>query len=625
MKRRDTLIKGDRIYLRELTEEDASREYCSWINDSEVNKFLDTKKATVGQLRQYIREKTRNKNCLFWGIFTNSENKHIGNIKLEPIDWAGKKATLGILLGDKNYWGQGLGTDVVKLTTDYAFKELGLKKVELGVVSENKAAIKCYQKVGFNVDKTQPKAIKFANKLYDKIIMSITRLDFVKAQKQTEIMEVSKGPDLYEKAKKIIPGGTQLLSKRPEMFLPNLWPAYYRKAEGCEVWDLDSNKYVDMSYMGLGACVLGYADRDVGNSVKNAVDSGSMTTLNCPEEIELAELLCEIHPWAGMVRYARTGGEAMAVAVRIARAKTEKDLVLFCGYHGWQDWYLSANLADDKALDGHLLPGLEPRGVPRALKGTSIAFNYNDTKEFLALIDKYKNKISAVVMEPVRNHYPEGEFLKIIRETTQNRGIILIFDEITSGWRLCMGGAHLELGVEPDIAVFAKAISNGYPMAAIIGKAEVMDVAQDTFISSTYWTERIGPTAALATINKLKEKNVSEHLISIGKEIQQGWERLAQKHHLKITISGIYPLGHFSFEYKNPMVLKTLFTQLMLEQGFLATTAFYASYAHQKVHVQEYVKAVDISFGFISKALEEGNPEKYLKGPVCSSGFKRLT
>ena len=430
--------------------------------------------------------------------------------------------------------------------------------------------------------------------------------------------------DLYKKGKKIIPGGTQLLSKRPEMFLPDLWPAYYDKAKGCKVWDLDGNEYIDMSYMGIGTCILGYADEDINAAVKKAINKGNMSTLNCPEEVELAELLCELHPWAEMVRYVRTGGEAMSIAVRIARAKTGKDLVLFCGYHGWHDWYLSANLADDEALDGHLLPGLKPKGVPRGLKGTAFPFNYNDRDAFLELIDKYKDDIGVVVMEPIRNYYPKEGFLETIREITKKLGIVLIFDEVTSGWRLNVGGAHLNFGIEPDIAVFAKAISNGYPMAAIIGKPEVMEVAQDSFISSTYWTERIGPVAALATIKKLKRDNIPEHLINIGKEVQEGWKKLSEKHGLNTTVSGINPLGHFSFNYDNPLILKTLFTQLLLENGFLATTAFYASFAHKDEHVEKYLEAVDEAFNFISKAIKEGNPEKYLKGPICHAGFRRL-
>jgi glutamate-1-semialdehyde aminotransferase len=449
------------------------------------------------------------------------------------------------------------------------------------------------------------------------------KIEYLIKEKSKAKMGISQ--DLYKKSKKLIPGGTQLLTKRPEMFLPDLWPAYYDKANGCEIWDLDGKKYIDMSLMGIGSCILGYADRDVDNAVNKAIERGSMATLNCPEEVELAKLLCNIHPWAKMARFARTGGEAMTVAVRIARAKTGKDVILFCGYHGWSDWYLSANLADDKSLDGHLLPGLKPKGVPRALKGTAIPFNYNDTEGFLKLIKANKKRIAAVVMEPVRNHYPKEGFLETIREITRKEKIVLIFDEITSGWRLYNGGAHLRFKVYPDICVFAKAMSNGYPMAAIIGTKDVMDVAQDSFISSTYWTERIGPVAALATIKKLKENNVPKHLSKIGKTVQEGWTEIAKKYDLDITVSGVYPLSHFTFNYKEPLILKTLFTQFMLEKGFLATTEFYASYAHTEKYIRRYLNTVEDSLYYISRFMKEGTPERLLKSQVCHSGFKRLT
>ncbi len=435
---------------------------------------------------------------------------------------------------------------------------------------------------------------------------------------------MGRSQNLYNIAKKFIPAGTQLLSKRPEMFLPEFWPAYYQRAEGCYVWDLDGNRYVDMCSMGVGSCILGYADKDVGAAVKKVIDKGAMSSLNSPEEVELAKLLCRIHPWAQMVRYARTGGEAMAIAVRIARAKTAKDLILFCGYHGWHDWYLSANIANDKLLDGHLLPGLEPRGVPRALKGLAIPFNYNDVESFLRLIRKHKGNIAAVVMEPIRNYVPEKGFLEKIREVTARLNIILIFDEVSSGWKISVGGAHLKFKVYPDICVFAKAISNGYPMAAIIGRNNVMQAAQETFISSTYWTERIGPVAALATIKKLKAKNVPLHLMKVGKEIQQGWKKSAKKYGVNISITGTYPSSHFSFNHSAPLVLKTLFTQLMLEKGFLATTDFKASLAHKEEHIKKYLDAVGEVFYFIARVIKEGNPMKYLKGPVCHCGFKRL-
>jgi len=437
---------------------------------------------------------------------------------------------------------------------------------------------------------------------------------------------MNKTQKLYKKAKKLIPGGTQLLSKRPEMFAPDVWPTYYKKAKGCKIWDLDDNEYIDMSMMGIGSCILGYADEDVNNAVKKAIDNGNMTTLNAPEEVELVQLLCELHPWANKVRYARSGGESMAVAVRIARAKTQKDVVLFCGYHGWHDWYLAANLADEKALDGHLLPGLSPLGVPRGLKGTAFPFMYNDIDSFLTLFDKYKDNIAAVIMEPLRNVYPKKEFIETIQQKVKSIGAVLIVDEITAGWRLNVGGAHLILGIEPDIAVFGKAISNGFPMGAIIGKKEVMEVAQDTFISSTYWTERVGFAAALTTIKILKEKEVYKHLNEIGKMVQDSWKEKADKYNLKIKVDGIYPLGHFSFVHPKNLVLKTLFVKLMLQKGFLATNAFYASYAHTKEYIEQYLNTVDSVFSTLSSYLNSNKDiEEFLDTPVCHSGFERLT
>ncbi|MBL8221580.1 MAG: aminotransferase class III-fold pyridoxal phosphate-dependent enzyme, partial [Bryobacterales bacterium] len=276
-------------------------------------------------------------------------------------------------------------------------------------------------------------------------------------------MEMKAGQRLYQKARKRIPGGTQLLSKRPEMFLPEQWPAYYAKASGAEVWDLDRNRYIDMSYGGIGACVLGYADPDVDDAVRGAVANGSACTLNCAEEVELADLLCELHPWADMVRYVRCGGEAMAAAVRIARARTKRDKIVFCGYHGWQDWYLAANLAENDALSGHLLPGLHPAGVPRGLQGTAIPFAYNDMDGLRRALQQAGDDLAAVVMEPQRGAPPAPGFLETVREETHRRNALLVFDEITAAFRLNSGGVHLLYGVMPDIAVFAKALSNGYP------------------------------------------------------------------------------------------------------------------------------------------------------------------
>jgi glutamate-1-semialdehyde aminotransferase len=436
---------------------------------------------------------------------------------------------------------------------------------------------------------------------------------------------MGKGQELYKKAKKLIPGGTQLLSKRPEMFLPDQWPAYYSHAKGAKVWDLDGKCYVDVSHFGVGACILGFADPDVDEAVGGAIRNGTMSTLNAPEEVELAELLLELHPWAEMVRYARCGGEILAVAVRIARAATGRDHVAFCGYHGWGDWYLAANLAEEKALDGHLLAGLQPAGVPRGLAGTMHPFRYNDLAELKRIVAAHGKQLAAIVMEPTRDHGPESGFLEGVREAASESGAALIFDEVTSGFRVNTGGIHLKLGVTPDIATFAKGMSNGYAMAAVIGRRPVMEAAQKSFISSTYWTERIGPTAALAAIRKHRAKNVPAHLIDVGRRVQTGWRRAAEQAGLRIEAGGIEPLSHFAIQCDHPAAAATLFNQCMLERGYLASTQLYASFAHEPAIIDAYLLATGESFGEVAAALRAGDLEARLRGPVKHSGFQRLT
>lgn len=437
-------------------------------------------------------------------------------------------------------------------------------------------------------------------------------------------MKRNTGQKLWQKAKKLIPGGNQLLSKRAEMFLPDQWPAYYSCAKGAYVWDLDGKKYLDMSIMGVGSCILGYADEDVNKAVKKAVDNGSMSTLNAPEEVELAELLVRIHPWADMVRYARTGGEAMAIAERIARAHTGKDVIAFCGYHGWHDWYLATNLARKDGLKEHLLEGLLPAGVPKGLRGTILPFHYNKIKELEAIVRKAGKNLAAIVMEPIHNIEPKNDFLRKVRRIADKTKAVLIFDEITVGWKLTYGGAHLLYGVNPDIAVFSKAMSNGYPMAAIIGRRKVMEAAQNSFISSTYWTERIGPVAALATLRKMRKIRVWGRLAKNGKAVRDSWERLARKHGLSVTVSGVLPISSFTFNHKDAQALKTLFVQEMLGRGFLASNLYFASVAHTAANIQKYLRAVDAVFGVIAIAVKKGDVHKRLLGPVAHTGFQRL-
>jgi glutamate-1-semialdehyde aminotransferase len=437
------------------------------------------------------------------------------------------------------------------------------------------------------------------------------------------MINMRKGQDLYKKAKTLIPGGTMLLSKRPEMFLPDNWPSYFSKAKGCKIWDLDDNELIDMSIMGIGTNTLGYGHDEIDNAVIENVKKGNMSTLSCPEEVYLAEKLVELNPWADMVRFARSGGEANSIAIRIARAASGKDKVAICGYHGWHDWYLSANHNSGDNLSGHLLPGLNPSGVPKALKDTVLPFHYNNFNELLELVEN--NDIGVIKMEVVRNFGPEDNFLQKVRELATRKNIVLIFDECTSGFRETFGGIYKKFGVEPDMAMYGKTIGNGYALTAVVGKRSVMESAQQSFISSTFWTERIGPTAALATLKVMEEIKSWEIITSIGKKVQEGWKSLSSIHGLEIEVAGIPSLSTYYFKSENALAYKTLIAQEMLKKNILASTNFYASIAHYDTYIEKYFSELDKVYGLIKKCEnKELQIDKILKGPVCHSGFKRL-
>jgi glutamate-1-semialdehyde 2,1-aminomutase len=430
------------------------------------------------------------------------------------------------------------------------------------------------------------------------------------------------GQKLWKRAKNVIPGGNMLLSKRPEMFLPEQWPAYFSKAKGCQVWDLDGKQYTDMCIMGIGTNTLGYGHPEVDDAVLQTVAAGNMSTLNCPEEVYLAEKLVELHPWADMVRFARTGGEANAIAIRIARAASGKDNVAICGYHGWHDWYLSANLGDDKSLDGHLLPGLNPNGVPRNLKGTVFPFGYNNYEELERLVEVHE--IGVIKMEVSRNTGPENQFLYKVRQLATAKGIVLIFDECTSGFRQTFGGLHKLYGVEPDMAMFGKALGNGYAITATIGRREIMEAAQSTFISSTFWTERIGPSAALKTLEVMDRIKSWEVITNTGLAIRDRWQQLAEKHGLGIEHWGLPALTGFTFKNTKSLEYKTLITQEMLAKGFLVGNSVYVCTEHTDEVVDSYFEALDPLFGLVRECEDGRDVMQLLKGPICHSGFKRL-
>jgi glutamate-1-semialdehyde 2,1-aminomutase len=434
---------------------------------------------------------------------------------------------------------------------------------------------------------------------------------------------MNKGQKVLKEAKKIIPGGNQLLSKRSEIFLPGLWPVYYKKAKGCKIWDLENKMYYDFAGMGVTSCVLGYADEDVNKALSEGLKKGSMTTLNATEEIDLAKEFLKIHKWAGMAKFCKSGGEACLVAIRIARAFTSKQNIAFCGYHGWHDWYLAANFQNSKNLDEQLLPGLKTKGVSKSYKESIKPFNYNNINSLKKIFANKKNNIGIVIMEPMRAIKPTKKFLEEVKKITKKNNAILIFDEITSGFKENYGGLHLKFNVMPDMAIFGKSIGNGYPISAIIGKKKIMQIAQDTFISSTMWTDRLGFIAANTTLKKLKKFKVNNKIKNFGKKIKNGWLELAKKNNLKILVTGIDSIPSFKFDYPNNLKISTYFTQEMLSKGFLANTTLATSLSYNEKIIDRYLTQVDKVFKKINNSLE--NDTLILKGDIKHSTFRRLT
>ncbi len=433
------------------------------------------------------------------------------------------------------------------------------------------------------------------------------------------------GPDLWKHARTVISGGTGLLSKRAEMFDAEIWPAYFSRCDGCQVWDLEGNAYIDFAG-GIGAVLLGYNDPDVTAAVQERLTLGTYCSLVNPQEVALADKLLALHPWAGKVRYARGGGEVMSMAIRIARAATGRSGIAFCGYHGWHDWYLAANLGEDDALDGHLLAGLPPKGVPKELKGTSVAFRYNDFSTFEQALSSLGNNLAAVVMEPMRSQFPEDDFVAKVAARCREAGGVFIIDEISSGWRYGFPGALSSMGIEPDLVTYAKALSNGFPFATVIGRTAIMDAADDSFISSSYWTDGIGPAAAWATLEKLEKHRVTEVVRQRGSDFKTALSEVAAKYPLcNLTVGGMPSTPSLTFGLGAlSLPTKTYYIRKMLDEGFLASTYFYLMYAHEKVHFDKFLQSFDNVLGQLNQQLEEGNLLEHASAQGNINGFTRL-
>ena len=435
----------------------------------------------------------------------------------------------------------------------------------------------------------------------------------------------SRGPELWSRAKQSISCGTGLMAKRATSFDPVEWPSYYSRCSGANIWDSQGRRFTDFTG-GVGAILLGHSDEEVNRAVHRRVSQGSYCSLVSPDEPALAEHLLGLHPWAAKVRFARGGGAALSLAVRIARAATGKRGIAFCGYHGWSDWYLAANLADDKSLDGHLLPGLAPLGVPRELAGTAVPFRYNDPASFQEAIALLGDNFAAVVMEPMRAEAPRDGFLQMIAATCKQRGAVHVMDEVTSGWRFGFPGASPGLGIEPDMVVYAKAMSNGIPAAAIIGRAGVMDAAESSFISSSYWTDGIGPAAALACVRKMERVGVQPRVAVLGSQLQTGLREVAARHaSLKIAIGGQACAPSIVFQLgEDAAAAKALMIRGMLHQQILFSSQLYAMWPHDEAMISGMLSAWDEVLGGLTEIQQRGGLREAAGASIKPTGFARL-
>lgn len=433
---------------------------------------------------------------------------------------------------------------------------------------------------------------------------------------------MGKGKKLWKRAERAIAGGNMLLSKHPGQFGSNNWPVYFEKAQGVRVTDLDGREFLDFGLMGVGTNILGYGHPIVDQAVQKAIAWGNMSSLNCKEEVLLAEELLRLHPWSDKARFTRSGGEAGALAVRIARAASGKPDVAVCGYHGWHDWYLSANLEAPDSINEMHLPGLGTAGIPEVLSGTTTTFAVND-------LDRLRERFSthnlgAVVMEVERNIEPAPGFLEGVRDLCTEHGAVLIFDECSSGFRNNLGGLHLQRGVNPDLCILGKTLGNGYAINALLGTDSVMAAIHKTFVSSTFWSERIGSVAGLATLQVMEQQDAPARITEIGKRIRKIWTEAGAAHGLEVEVLGLPALSNFQIQGIAPSILKSVLVEQFLKKGFLAGPYFFASLAHTDSLISKYEAATHEIFEEISLAHVSGSLSQLVDGGPAGLGISRI-
>ncbi|MEE2833441.1 MAG: aminotransferase class III-fold pyridoxal phosphate-dependent enzyme [Candidatus Latescibacterota bacterium] len=441
----------------------------------------------------------------------------------------------------------------------------------------------------------------------------------------TQRASMARSLEIYERARQLIPGTTQLISRRPTRAALGFSPIYAQSASGCRITDVDGNEFIDWS-SAVGPIILGYAHPVVDAAVKAQIDRGSVYSIVHESSVELAELLVRLVPSAEMVRYAKGGGEACTIAVRIARGVTGRDKVLLSGYHGWHDWYLAANLGSER-LGDHLFNGIDPIGVPSALEGTALPFEYGDLDRLEDLLREHDGDVAAIIMEPMRTEMPPAGYLEGVRTLADRYGVVLIFDEVSCGWRIALGGVQQVTGVTPDITVFAKAMSNGYPMAAVVGRRSVMESVDRMFISSAYWDDNIGIAAALATLRELERIDAPALFARLGTTFRERIDAAAQETGCPAQCVGVSAHPRIQFECTDRQASKvaTLFVQENARRGVILAGGLFFNAAHDDAEALDRTEAaVRESFAVIADGLRRDCLDDLIECELVEESFRRL-
>lgn len=420
---------------------------------------------------------------------------------------------------------------------------------------------------------------------------------------------IEKSEELYQRSLGLIPSNTQTLAKGPTQYVNGMAPKYLVKGKGAHVWDVDGNEYIDYN-MGIGPLSLGYAYPRVDEAVKKQLEDGITFSLVHPLEVEVAEIIRDIIPNAEMVRYSKTGADVTSAAVRLARAYTGKNKILCCGYHGWHDWYVSVTARRN--------------GIPEAVQAITYTFDYNNID---SLKDSIDDDTAAVILEPVVFQEPKDNFLHKVADLCKEKGVILIFDEMWTGFRMALGGAQEYFGITPDLATYSKAVANGMPISILTGKKEIMQLAdEDIFFYTTFGGEALSLAAVKVTIAEMKEKNVQAYLVEQGAKLKDGYNKIANELGLDYTkASGYNWRSIITFDAKagDPLILKSLVQQEMIKRGVLWGGFHNMSFSHTDEDIDYTLKAYEQVLPILKKAVDDGNAKELLRGKPVQPVFRK--